>query len=352
MKIRAILIALFAGAFLASQLPAWGQETKDFSQGILSGKTTTTTRKLDNGHTITTSVTKATGTKANGEYVTLNSTEVREKDADGKPVTVRYSAVENTFEKKDGELRETFVMDQKVTYNEAGGYKMVSDSTNTNKLLNETTKIHSEEERDASNARVSGRKKITTNTPGQKPVVEERWNNETGEWETISHSGGHGVPGKKTTTGGHVAKRAVVASAVRGRRAASMYLYGKITSLEGCQGDFYKAFPKVGSGSLDGGKVTTKGGVFELDGSVAEYDPYRGTLMADGTFHLTSSRDAGTTIVGTIHQDNTISGTWHQVYDPSCAYDVTLVRGTTMSGSHVSVDGGGSWRRALSGLHQ
>lgn len=352
MKIRAVLIAVLVAAFATSQVPTLAQETKDFSQDFLSGKTTVTTRKLANGHMVTTEITKATGTNPQtAEYKTLNRTVIRETDGDGKPVSRITGSVIETFKKKGGELTERYTQDEKSTYNEGGGHKTVLDTTVTTVLVNETSRMHAEGEYDASNRLISGHRKITSNVPGEKPR-EERWNKDSGGWEIISRAGGHGAPGKKTITGPHFAKRSPVTSGTRGRKSAAMYLYGKITSLKGCHGEFYKAFPKVGSGSLDGGKVTTKGGVFELNGSVAEYDPYRGTLMADGTFHLTSSRDAGTTIVGTIHQDNTVSGTWHQVYDPSCAYDVTLERGKTMSGSHISVDGGGSWRLALSGLHQ
>lgn len=315
-------------AVLAIRSTVSAQETKPYQDGEWKGTQTEKKAELANGHTTVTKTITATASSKSGTYDTRDETTVIEKDANGNIVRESTLTIEKTFIKKDGDLALQEVYDFKKIYNSAGGYTETYDSTRTDKLTGEKTKSHRVEEFDENNEQTSGHLTTTTSRPGEQPVVkEQRYNKDKQDYEDISR-GIHGGP------------------------TASMYLTGTIRSLQGCEGEFYNSFPKVGTTSTDYGRVTTKGGVFTFNGSAMEYDPYTGKLMADGSFTLNSTRSGGTSITGTIHADDTISGTWQKSYDPQCSYTVTLTRGKRTAGSNISVTGGGSWRSALSGLHQ
>jgi len=357
-------VALAVALAWISPTTSVGQTSKPYTEPLsgLKGTETTSTSSLANGHTQTIVTHEVSGVDTNGNYVRIVSSSTEEKDRDGNYVKETSKSTVTKYDKdpkEGGQQTSVETYKSTDTYDAIGGVDEVWENVRVNKKTGETVDTHTEEHRDARGV-TSGHQTKTTSVPGEKPVKEEFKFDPDKGWQKVSLSRpeqinahpGHLASG--TTGGAHHAKQAtgLHGAATHAKRTASMYLSGTIVSLEGCEGTFYKSFPKVGSTQNDYGAVSVKGGVFEFDGSSMQYDPYTGKLMADGNFQLTSSQSAGSTIDGTILPDNTISGTWHKVYDSDCSYTVKLVRGKGTSGSSVSVTRGGSWRLALSGSHQ
>lgn len=182
---RSLLTLLLIFAWL-SPMAGLAQKTTPYtSPDGLTGTSTTSTQKLDNGNTVETTTHDTSGTR-NGEYV-HDTYQVRvEKDRGGNIVKQTTRQLVAKYDKKGGTQLSQDTFNQTSTYNGIGEETRITDDTSVNNQTGETTDEHTESKFDASGKKTQSHRKTTTHKGGQKTTKNEDWDPSTDTYKEVS----------------------------------------------------------------------------------------------------------------------------------------------------------------------